>query len=178
MCCMYLLMLFTCSPARAQSAQEQNRYVPTPQTWAFMRYGNTPVDYYTGTARVDVPLCTYADNDFDLRLTAGYASTGFQPQRQTSILGLNWFLSCGGSITREIRGHADDMTYGCGGFIVDSDIKVDDKALFELQEIALSESRDRFVARGVETESDVYHFNFMGHAGTFHFNGQIGRAHV
>ncbi len=172
MCCMYLLMVFTCSPARAQSAQEQNRYVPTPQTWAFMRYGNTPVDYYTGTARVDVPLCTYADNDFELRLTAGYASTGFQPQRQTGILGLNWFLSCGGSITREIRGHADDMTYGCGGFIVDSDIKVDDKALFELQEIALSESRDRFVARGVETESDVYHFNFMGHAGTFHFNGR------
>ena len=51
-------------------------YAPTPQTWAFMRYGNTPVDYYTGTARVDVPIYTYSDNDFNIPISASYASTG------------------------------------------------------------------------------------------------------
>lgn len=173
-CCPYLLGLFLSTPARGQSAQEQAEYVPTPQTWSFMRYGATPVDYYTGTARVDVPLYTYSDNDFDIPVSASYASTGFQPQRQTGILGLNWFLNCGGSITREVRGLPDDHSHnGCGGFIAAEGAMFSDQHLFNfnMENCGMSEHLDRYVVGGRETESDLYYFNFLGHSGRFHFNG-------
>ena len=148
-------------------------YAPTPQTWAFMRYGNTPVDYYTGTARVDVPIYTYSDNDFNIPISASYASTGFQPQRQTGIIGLNWFLNCGGSITREIRGLPDDHSnYYCGAFITNGGPYVNDEESFNLEMGGLSEDLARYAINGRETESDLYYFNFLGHSGRFHFNGR------
>ncbi len=183
-CCPYLLGLFLSTPARGQSAPEQAEYVPTPQTWSFMRYGATPVDYYTGTARVDVPLYTYSDNDFDIPISASYASTGFQPQRQTGILGLNWFLNCSGSITREVRGLPDDYNGAdgvCVGFLATEFTKFDDQELFNMERGDISQYKDRYLigykeADGtekcyIETESDLYYFNFLGHSGRFHFNG-------
>lgn len=105
-----------------QTEHSRMNYVPSPQTWAFMKYGNMPVDYYTGTVQVNVPVYEYKDNDFDISVSVGYASNGLLPQRQTGILGLNWFLNCGGTITREIRGVADDKTYGpIAGFIGSGD---------------------------------------------------------
>lgn len=93
------------------------QYSPTPQTWSFIRYGNTPVNYYTGTAQADVLLYEYSDPDFQFSLSAGYASNGFLPQRQTGILGLNWFLNCGGTLrakygdsTTSVRGAATPAT--------------------------------------------------------------------
>ncbi len=140
-----------------------------------MRYGTTPVDYYTGTARVDVPVYTYSDNDFCIPISASYASTGFQPQRQTGILGLNWFLNCGGSITREVRGLPDDhidTDSGSTGFIAAEGVMFDDKSLFDMTIGKMSDYLDRYVVGGRETESDLYYFNFPGHSGRFHFNGR------
>lgn len=57
---------------------------------------------------VNVPIYTYKDNDFELPISVSYVSEGFVPSRQTGILGLNWFLNCGGSIAREIKGIPDD----------------------------------------------------------------------
>ena len=41
-------------------------YVPTPQTSAFIRYGSNPVEHYTGSVSVQIPVYTYSDNDFTL----------------------------------------------------------------------------------------------------------------
>lgn len=150
-------------------------YIPSMQTWAFMRYGNTPVDYYTGTAQVNVPIYRYTDSDFDISISAGYASNGFQPLRQTGILGLNWFLNCGGAITREIRGYADDV------FIKDNNItgllrgssQYDDSSTLNDLKGQLVYGGYGYLIDGVmETDADIFHFNFMGHSGTFHYNGQ------
>ena len=89
-----------------------NSYTPTPQTWAFIRYGSIPVDHYTGKAMLTIPIYTYKDNDFELPISIGYVSEGFQPGRQTGILGLNWYLNCGGTISREIKGVADLLALG------------------------------------------------------------------
>ncbi|WP_295939163.1 RHS repeat domain-containing protein [uncultured Alistipes sp.] len=154
-------------------------YIPTPQTWAFIRYGSTPVDYYTGTAQVNVPIYEYADKDFSLNISAGYASNGFQPQRQTGILGLNWFLNCGGSVTREIRGVADDeqvyntqtneFSTGC---ILLPNNKYDDTRVFNLLDVSRMTESSAWSANGREVDADIFRFSFMGHSGTFHINGQ------
>lgn len=150
----------------------KNNYSPSAQTWEFVRYGNTPVEFYTGTARADIPVYTYADADFTIPVSLGYASCGFMPGQQTGIVGLNWFLNAGGVITREIRG-LDDLTgvasQGTHGFLcsgagpfIDSVLLTDNtKLIDEVPRAGRS-----------ETQSDIYHFNFPGHSGTFHFDGQ------
>ena len=161
-----------------QTERDEMGYIPAPQTWAFMRYGNTPVDYYTGTAQVNVPLYEYKDNDFNISVSAGYASNGLVPQRQTGILGLNWFLNCGGAITREIRGLPDDKNVtgldAILGFLVGSQKEYNDDDLLHLRIGGLPGDPDYwtdYVVNGTETESDIFHFNFMGHSGSFHFDG-------
>ncbi len=152
-------------------------YTPTPQTWAFIRYGSIPVDHYTGKAMLTIPIYTYKDNDFELPISVGYVSEGFQPGRQTGILGLNWYLNCGGTISREIKGVADDHInqhgHGCIGFL-QAQANYSENDLLELN-IGGLDSQLKYYCTGsgssVETSSDVYHFNFPGHSGTFHFDG-------
>ena len=176
------LLLLTCSISLAHNlyAQESinnsseaadiSAYAPTPQTWAFIRYGSNPVDYYTGKAMVNVPIYTYKDNDFELPISVSYVSEGFVPSRQTGILGLNWFLNCGGAISREIVGIPDDRSQeGLSGFLNGS--ATSDDVIMGLTDGSLNSTFTAYQVNGRETTSDIYHFNFLGHSGTFHFNG-------
>ena len=181
-----ILLMLVCIANRAFSqddwsvaSRSEYDYIPSMQTWSFIRYGNTPVDYYTGTARVDVPIYRYTDSDFDISISAGYASNGFQPLRQTGILGLNWFLNCGGAITREIRGYADDIFINDDsmdncviGFLRGSDKYDDSSALNDLNGQLVYGGYGYLIKDVMEMEADIFHFNFMGHSGTFHYNGQ------
>lgn len=151
------------------------QYTPTPQTWGFIRYGNTPVDYYTGTAQADVPLYEYSDPDFRFAISAGYASNGFLPQRQTGILGLNWFLNCGGSITREIRGMDDFQPDNNGNGFLCGTIPYSDNNLMALNIGRYNIDGQRYTdgsSHETEVDADIFHFSFMGHSGTFHYDGQ------
>ena len=148
------------------------QYSPTPQTWSFIRYGNTPVNYYTGTAQADVLLYEYSDPDFQFSLSAGYASNGFLPQRQTGILGLNWFLNCGGTITRKIRG-LDDFSPGgsntghVNGFLCGT-IPYDESDLMNLSLGHYSTAAQAYTdasSHESEVDADIFHFSFM----VFHF---------
>lgn len=67
----------------------QNVYSPSAQAWDFVRYGNTPVNLYTGTARVEIPVYTYNDADFTIPISLGYAYGVFMPAQQTGIVGLD-----------------------------------------------------------------------------------------
>lgn len=176
------LLLLTCSISLAHNlyAQESinnsseaadiSAYAPTPQTWAFIRYGSNPVDYYTGKAMVNVPIYTYKDNDFELPISVSYVSEGFVPSRQTGILGLNWFLNCGGAISREIVGIPDDRIFeGLSGFLNGS--PASDESIMDLTAGNINSTLTAYQVNGRETTSDIYHFNFLGHSGTFHFNG-------
>jgi len=80
----------------------------SPQTYDFIKYGKTDIGYYTGEINLTVPVYTYKDNDFEIPIYLGYNSSGFMPNRQEGIVGLNWFLNAGGVITRKINGSPDD----------------------------------------------------------------------
>ena len=149
-------------------------YSPTPQTWAFIRYGSNPVDQYTGSASVAIPVYTYKDNDFELPISVNYSSQGLIPNKQTGILGLNWFLNCGGAVSREIKGVADDHIDNDGtlGILLGAHSYDEEEALGIKRGELNSDGLRQYMIDGRETTSDVYHFNFLGHRGTFHFDGK------
>lgn len=161
-------------------------YLPSPQSWSFMKYGDTSTDLYTGTVSLDIPVYHYVDTDFDIPISLGYTSNGFMPGKHTGIVGLNWYLNAGGCITREIRGTPDEkgstgmLPYHGNGFLTSSapEYKYSDTDLLALSEtekyyrnLTFSYGDKNSFTAGIETESDIYHFRFPGHSGTFHFDG-------
>lgn len=155
-----------------ETATSPFSYAPTPQTQAFVRYGNNTVDMNTGSVSINIPVYTYKDNDFELPLSLTYTSQGFVPGQQTGILGLGWFLNCAGIISREIKGVPDDYVSSDGtkGVLLGKS-SCSESDIMELKEKhPNSNGWQHYVVDGRETTSDIYHFSFNGHSGTFHFD--------
>lgn len=165
-----------------------------PQSMNFMKYGNTPVNLFTGTLSMNIPIYTYKDKDFELPISIGYASTGFTPNVPTGQLGIGWFLNAGGGVSREVKGAPDDAlqqqtdtSYTTGNIsntiisgyhylhrIQDPDTSyVESNARIYHSAFMIRNLKDTIAADGTqcyeyfETRSDVYTFNFGPHKGTF-----------
>lgn len=89
--------------------QSSASYVPTlpkaPETSDMERYGNIPVNLFTGGLDLQIPIFSSEKNN----VTLSYNSSGFIPSKKSNYVGYNWNLNYGGAITREIRGVADDL---------------------------------------------------------------------
>ncbi|MDR1756107.1 MAG: hypothetical protein LBR65_03980 [Culturomica sp.] len=217
--CKTVLLLLCCTVfSRIACSQvvsgEDNVRLPAPQDWSFIRYGNVPVNPYTGTLSLTVPLYRYTDPDFDLEIAAGYAAEGFRPNQLAGILGLGWNLNAGGCVTREVRGISDGFSGWAGSnqFIAKGyghysrEGRTDDltailnsdtaEIMYFLNHHSPNTSSDmfyRYVTRFIpfmygdtirnhnslryETRSDIYHFNFGKHKGSF-ILGPSGQVHV
>jgi YD repeat protein len=189
-CCIVLSALLSATNYSAFSQQKTIAWdkipvIQSPQVWSFMKYGNmSSVDLYTGTVATSIPIYTYKDNDFEIPISINYASSGFIPNVPTGILGLGWYLNAGGCITREVRGIPDEkqvliladiytnikvpyngyLSYHCTSQSFpgwDSVILNNYKATYNPM---LGFSID---GHRIETLSDIYHFRFGNHKGSF-----------
>jgi hypothetical protein len=173
----------------------QDKYVNflTPQSYEFIRYGNTPVSYFTGEANVQIPIYTYKDKDFEIPIFLSYNSSGFIPNKREGIVGLNWFLNAGGVLTRNINGQPDDqkglptqmnptiphgLYYGIkNNLAISSATK---SSIFNFVSGTVINNTgtttttsggtivdDEWVIGGCELQSDDYNFTMPGHAGRF-----------
>ncbi|MBD3590298.1 hypothetical protein [Bacteroides sp. GM023] len=182
------LMLWHASQAFSQVQFYSDETVLTPQTWSFMKYGDTPVNMYTGTISTSIPVYTYHDNDFDLPVSLTYASDGYRANTQTGIVGQGWFLNAGASITREIWNMPDESrnnSLGINGYYYYHKNVTVDKNLSSYKrgkqyrdggKSAIDEpfvylaNPSAEISSKYETEPDIFHFNFMGHRGKFQFD--------
>ncbi|UYU40888.1 RHS repeat domain-containing protein [Bacteroides salyersiae] len=80
----------------------------TSQPADFIRYGLTPVSYFSGKVNVEIPLYTLQDPDFSMPLSLSYTSDGLKPAKHPGLVGLDWVVNFGGVITREVYGAPDD----------------------------------------------------------------------
>lgn len=141
-----------------------------------MRYGGQTPNLYTGSVAVTIPLYTYEDQDFTLPLSLHYASNGYIPNVQASELGLGWYLQAGGCITREVRGLPDENQHNTVkgyAYLTEEDSS---NTPYDFATGKLLSREFRYVhacdGRDVETEPDIYTFNFLGHTGSFVWAGK------
>lgn len=80
----------------------------TSQSADFIRYGLVPVSYFSGKAKIEIPLYTLEDPDFSIPLSLNYVSDGLKPAKHPGLVGLDWTLNFSGIITREVYGAPDD----------------------------------------------------------------------
>lgn len=75
------------------------------------------VDLYTGTVNIGLPLQKLQEDSFSMDLSLNYDATGVLINNVSGIVGQNWNLNAGGTITRKIKGTTfDELNYDGGLF--------------------------------------------------------------
>lgn len=179
-----------------QNSDEQSPYEMSiqsfsPQVTGMIRYDNIGTPLNSGLVDLNIPLVAYQDRDFDVPVTLKYDSQGFKPADAGNFVGLNWILSCGGIIHREIMGVPDDLykmvhpmhNEQVKGFlhIYDEKKNIADKSevlkdpgkyleITPWNNIAVVKNTGN-----IEASSDIYHFSFGSHSGKFMigFDGSV-----
>jgi hypothetical protein len=158
---------------------------------------------YSGRLDMEIPLTKLEDIDFDFPISLRYNSSGFMPAKSDGLVGLDWSLSCGGTIIREVKGIPDDIPvnksglffyteYGFLYFLKNknklnhTDVVNNPKSYIHstyVQESnyprminkTLNDNSITSLYDFVEASSDVYHFNFGKHSGKFtiKFDGSV-----
>lgn len=160
-----------------------NPYIPTWETYEFMKYGVVGASLYTGTVNYSVPIYTYEDDDFKYSITVDYATNGFRVNHKSGPLGHGWSLNSPGIITREIRGLADDGYKDITTLIAASKGIVELKGYNLLpKENLIATTLFNFSNNKVypamlwvdgnkqnyyDAQPDIYRFNFCGYSGSF-----------
>jgi hypothetical protein len=140
---------------------------PSPEAAELGKYGNVPVSLFTGTPQLSIPLFELKGKTLSLPVSFSYNSGGFKPGEIAPWTGLGWALNAGGVITRAAQGDPDvDANY----FSNSSAIRPAPTDELEKQNYF-----DSIRMKTVETQADIYYYNFMGHSGKFFLypNGSV-----
>lgn len=169
----YLFLLaniIMCISVRGQ--ENPTDIIRSPQVADMIRYDNTPVALNSGRLDLNIPLLALEDPDFNFPVTACYNSAGFMPAKPEGTIGLDWSLSMGGVIYREVRGIADDLEQvgNMKGFLR----LLKDKKSYNPQLVAANPSQYLSFVGGpvfkdthIEAVPDLYRFKFGGYSGYF-----------
>lgn len=148
------------------SQNEVNNIVPlSPNTAAFVRYGEVPVNNFTGTANISIPIYSIKTNEFNFPLELSYHTGGNKVEDIASWVGLGWSLGTIPMISRSVRGIPDE---GTGGFFY----KFTGQPIEKVYRLNNDDvEKQRFLsalAEGVaDSEPDIFYFNILGKNGKF-----------
>ena len=138
--------------------------VPPPQAYSFAQYADMPVSLYTGTPSIDIPLYTIQVGGYSFPISLSYHASGIKVSQEASWVGLGWNLNAGGNISRTIRG-MDDLTRG----YYHQDTKIPYEITHNSDDIVdFFDDTNQGGAFKVDTEPDVFYYNFMGYTGKFY----------
>lgn len=108
---LFSLILFTEYNATAQIAGDDNTYIPnviSPNAVELGKYGRSPVNYFTGTPSIRIPLTSIEGKGINIPVYLAYHASGNKPDQHPGWVGQGWSLHAGGCINRIVRGLTED----------------------------------------------------------------------
>lgn len=150
--------------------QDNNPYSPpSPNASSLLEYANVPVNLYTGTPEINLPITELETRAGSIPISISYHASGIKVQDVASWVGLGWSLNAGGVVTRVVKGLPDESANGyCGPNGVGNSINT----------LSWSDQITTNVSNGTwDGEPDQFFFVFMGRAGKF-FLDQSGNAYT
>jgi len=107
----YLLLL----PIIAYGQLNRNTLAPeimpvSPQEFQFMKYGEIPVNKYTGTPDISIPVYMLKTKAFDIPIDLTYHANGNKVNEEAGWVGLGWNLNIDTEIVQTVVG-LDDFGY-------------------------------------------------------------------
>jgi hypothetical protein len=148
--------------------------------------GEIPVDMYTGTPHIQIPIANIGSHDLSEMVSLSYNAKGIRPSESNGIFGLSWELNAGARIYREVRGLPDDFK-GAGssrrGWLhkrpsrtttISEEIgafanSADTSASTCSDEVSDYDSINNY-AYTYDTEPDIFHYSLGGVSGSFVFD--------
>ncbi len=173
--------------------------VVSPTAASLGKFADIPVNYNNGLPQISIPITTVREAELQLPVTLQYHASGVKVEEVASWVGLNWTLSAGGVINRQVMGGPDESYedpthagqkgqvpttsnyntytgyYADGGFsafqpfLVCTPIEM---ATPPTQSLLLG---DTFLGAALglkDTEPDLFTFNVAGYTGKFYFDNQ------
>ncbi|MBS0030044.1 DUF5977 domain-containing protein [Chitinophaga sp. 22321] len=133
---------------------------PSPEASELGKYGNLPMNLFTGTPNINIPLYELKGQSLSLPISLSFNATGFKPEELASWVGQNWSLNAGGVVTRAVMGNPDnDNNY----YRNDSTLGIpplnDLFALFDYQRSTQVAEKD--------AQPDYYYYNFGNNSGKY-----------
>jgi hypothetical protein len=168
---------------------------PSPEAQAFTKYGNIPVNLYTGVPDITIPIYTIQGREINIPISLSYDASGIKVEQIATAAGIGWNLNYGGGmITRRVHGYPDDYFTSQPTYIpfYEPSLKPDyDFAnIFSASEgqyyppgdlVRFFGFMDNAIKTGaesrVEIQPDVYNFSFLGLSGTLFIDYANNAAH-
>lgn len=83
---------------------------PSAEAQSLGSFSEIPVDLYTGTVNISIPIYTVTQNDIQVPISLSYHGGGIKVTDECGLVGLGWTLNVGGVISRTIRGFPDELS--------------------------------------------------------------------
>ena len=80
----------------------------SPEAQAFTKYGNTPVNLFTGSPGINIPIVSLKGREIEVPISLTYDASGIKVEQIATWVGLGWNLNAGGMVTRQTNGNPDD----------------------------------------------------------------------
>jgi hypothetical protein len=143
------------SISRSQDAVPPKILPPSPTSYELGRYGDIPLNLSVGAMNLSVGLMQYGTKNLQLPISLSYYSNGFRVNEISSRAGFDWVFNAGGVITRTIYDEADITS----AKLAPPNFASQDDDLYNYLEAA--------VAGGMDTQPDIFRYNFPGYTGKF-----------
>ena len=157
----WLLMMIVaacCNDLKAQDGPNFSDGTPmSAGAEASSKFMADQVNLFTGQPAISVPIFNYSSiNSIGVSVGLYYTGTGgIRLNEKASSVGLGWYLGSGGVITRIVRGTPDDIP--SRGFLYTPTLPADYRS-----------NADKYHYDTLDTQQDVFQFNFNGTSGKFY----------
>ena len=199
---MRIFLFFFIVLSYLSNAQNFSNQVLSPEASVFNRINtNNDINYFTGSPIINIPIESLDVDGYTVKVALNYNGSGVKVSDQSSSVGLGWSLYTGGMITRKVRDYNDDLNYPVGtsesiflengygyinNYVEDFNVKHTDiynwlnstnegvaslsnslYPIYRITDYSLGQKR-------IDTEPDVFEFNFNGKSGKFFFDNDNG----
>ena len=141
--------------------------VASPNAQEIGKYGEVPMDFYTGRANISIPLYNTTQGGVPLNVSLSYDTGGLLINQFPSWTGHGWTLNAGGCITRILQGYYDEDENKDKTVSVYLENYFRNTNQIEGSSIETIANNTTNASTVYDYSPDIFIFNFMGKSGRF-----------
>ncbi|RKN09890.1 hypothetical protein D7036_03715 [Aquimarina sp. BL5] len=154
----------------------------SPEAAAFIKYGNVPLNQYTGTPNISIPICQISGKSISLPISMTYDASGIKVNQLATKVGLGWNLNYGGVVSRQVHGLPDqaDGTYAKitdPGTRAGLDAAYNNAHMTAFSTVEAMDAADALLTNysmnNIDIQADTFSFSINGLSGTIGINYDV-----
>jgi len=167
------------NPYDLMSSIDKTVSIPqSPEVAAFEKYGAAPVNLFSGTPSISIPIYTLKGHELSVPISLTYDASGIKIDQIATNIGLGWNLNFGGVVSRKVNHLADDLVFGLAynkvydaGFesiqqyVYDNTVTKFDQYHPASKITSLKNLYEDFMYAEADTQADTFTFNVGGLSG-------------